>query len=335
MVKINFDEPSVVEFAAEGGKRALEIRNAGQQGDAIWGVALKEKGVGVTGVSDNWMAVVGMTKKHQGVHGMVSESGFGVVGSTNGAKGSGAGVWGVGNNAIGVMGESKLDRGVVGTSDKDRGVAGFSTEDAGVFGNSVKWYGVYGFAHQDQIGGVLAEGGKHALVSRNGVQSVGRFEGNVEVTGDIKLVNADCAEDFDVADSESNENIEAGTVMVLTENGSLRSSYQEYDKKVAGIVSGASGYKPAIVLDRQQVQDHDKKNKNKDRLPVALVGKVYCKVDARYSSIEIGDLLTTSSTKGYAMKAADPMKAFGAVIGKALGSIKEGLGMIPVLVALQ
>ena len=39
--------------------------------------------------------------------------------------------------------------------------------------------------------------------------------------------------------------------MVLTENGSLQSSYQEYDKKVAGIVSGASGYKPAIVLDRQ------------------------------------------------------------------------------------
>ena len=64
------------------------------------------------------------------------------------------------------------------------------------------------------------------------------------------------------------------------------------------------------------------------------MGKVYCKVDARQSSIEIGDLLTTSSTKGYAMKAEDPMKAFGAVIGKALGSIKQGLGMIPVLVAL-
>jgi hypothetical protein len=28
-------------------------------------------------------------------------------------------------------------------------------------------------------------------------------------------------------------------------------------------------------------------------------------------------------------------KAFGAVLGKALGSIKEGLGMIPVLVTLQ
>jgi hypothetical protein len=151
-------------------------------------------------------------------------------------------------------------------------------------------------------------------------------------TGDITLAGADCAEDFDVADPESKDNIEAGTVMVLTENGSLQQSYQEYDKKVAGIVSGASGYKPGIILDRQ---DQDQDQKNKDRLSIALMGKVYCKVDARNSSIEIGDLLTTSSTKGYAMKAQDPMKAFGAVIGKALGSIKEGLGMIPVLVALQ
>ena len=53
-------------------------------------------------------------------------------------------------------------------------------------------------------------------------------------------------------------------------------------------------------------------------MPVALVGKVYCKVDASYSPIEVGDLLTTSLTPGHAMKANDHVKAFGAVIGKAL-----------------
>ena len=88
-------------------------------------------------------------------------------------------------------------------------------------------------------------------------------------------------------------------------------SYQEYDKKVAGIISGASGYKPAIVLDRQHSHN------SSGRLPVAIMGKAFCKVDARHSSIEIGDLLTTSSTKGYAMKADDVTKAFGTVIGKA------------------
>ena len=60
------------------------------------------------------------------------------------------------------------------------------------------------------------------------------------------------------------------------------------DKKVAGIVSSAAGYKPTIVLDRQdqeQQQEQIKKKKNKDRLPIALMGRVYCKVDARHSSI--------------------------------------------------
>jgi hypothetical protein len=35
------------------------------------------------------------------------------------------------------------------------------------------------------------------------------------------------------------------------------------------------------------------------------------------------------------MRATDPTRAFGAVIGKALGSIDDGRGLVPVLVALQ
>ena len=65
------------------------------------------------------------------------------------------------------------------------------------------------------------------------------------------------------------------------------------------------------------------------------MGKVYCKADAQTSSIQIGDLLTTSSTPGHAMKASYPIKAFGTVIGKALKPLKGGKGLIPVLVALQ
>ncbi|MGH8547999.1 MAG: hypothetical protein ACRERU_05265 [Methylococcales bacterium] len=65
-------------------------------------------------------------------------------------------------------------------------------------------------------------------------------------------------------------------------------------------------------------------------MPVALLGKVYCKVDATYSPIEVCDLLTTALSLGHAMKADDPVKAFGAVIGKALRSLKAGQGMIPI-----
>jgi hypothetical protein len=107
----------------------------------------------------------------------------------------------------------------------------------------------------------------------------------------------------------------------------LRPSQQAYDKKVMGVISGAGDYKPGIVLDKQQSSEH--------RGSVALGGKVYCKVDAHYASIEVGDLLTTSDTPGYAMKAADPLRACGSVIGKALRPLREGQRLIPILIALQ
>jgi len=58
-------------------------------------------------------------------------------------------------------------------------------------------------------------------------------------------------------------------------------------------------------------------------------------VDANTAPIETGDMLTTSNIPGYAMKVIDPFKAFGAVIGKALGSLDRGKGLIPILVVLQ
>jgi hypothetical protein len=68
---------------------------------------------------------------------------------------------------------------------------------------------------------------------------------------------------------------------------------------------------------------------------VSLVGKTYCKVDASSDPIDVGDLLTASSTPGHAMKASDPARAFGAVLGKALRPLATGTGLIPILVALQ
>jgi hypothetical protein len=143
-------------------------------------------------------------------------------------------------------------------------------------------------------------------------------------SGDIILTNADCAEEFDVVEPEQ---IRPGAVMVFDEEGRIRKSSQPYDRKVAGIISGAGDYKPGIVLDRRA--------SNETRMPIALMGKVYCNVDAEFSPIEVGDMLTTSATPGHAMKACDPLKAFGAVLGKALGPLASGRGLIPVLVAMQ
>jgi hypothetical protein len=163
----------------------------------------------------------------------------------------------------------------------------------------------------------------------------GQFDGNLQVNGnasvsgtltvvtDIILTSADCAEEFDVAEGAC----EPGTVMVVGENGLLQAASRGYDKRVAGVVSGAGDYKPAIVLDKRQSRGK--------RVPVALLGKVYCKVDAEFSPVELGDLLTTSPTLGHAMKAADSSQAFGSVIGKALRRLDAGRGLIPILMAMQ
>lgn len=155
----------------------------------------------------------------------------------------------------------------------------------------------------------------------------GAGNGAVELsgsTGDITLFNADCAEEFDIAEAEE---IDAGTVVVLDDEGRLRAADRPYDGRVAGVVSGAGCYKPALVLDRRDT--------DAERLPVALLGKVYCKVDAGHGPIGPGDLLTTSPTRGHAMKATDPSRGFGAVIGKALTGFREGTGLGQMLVMLR
>lgn len=149
-------------------------------------------------------------------------------------------------------------------------------------------------------------------------------KGNISLTGDIFLNGADCAEDFAVT---PNSTAGPGTVVVIQDEEHLAPSQKAYDRRVAGVISGAGSYKPGIVLNR--------KDENVDHQPVALMGRTYCKADAQYSAIEIGDLLTTSPTPGHAMKAVDPHRAFGAVIGKALQPLKEGRGLIPILVAMQ
>ena len=307
------------------------FRNSTVPGEdhAILGVA--DKGIGVHGTSNTSTGTGGVSQSGIGVHG-VSTAGPGVrgdaengVGVFGGSKTSTA-VGGISDSGIGLHGFSKTADGVFGISENGRGVVGVAKGATGVEGNSTSGAGVFGSSETDI--GVHGKGGRLA----------GLFEGDIEVTGhingsatskvtcfDVSLIGADCAEDFDIADPES---IGPGTVMVLgEEDGVLHQSRQAYDKRVAGVVSGAGNYKPGIVLGKQQSRS--------DRKPIALVGKVFCKVDASHAQIEVGDLLTTSPTPGHAMKASDPLKAFGAVIGKALCPLKEGQALVPILIALQ
>src|SRR5262249_43475408 len=185
-----------------------------------------------------------------------------------GARGFLAGIDPVFHQQAGVYGESP-----------QQGVMGLATQNAGT--------GVYGGG--DNAPGSIGVRGE--TFTGVGVQGrsfgsglAGKFIGDVEVTGELFLAPQDLSEDFDVTEGEV---IQAGTVLVLDDEGRLTACRHAYDTRVIGVVAGASEYRPAIVLGRRRAV-------NRHRLPVALVGKVFCRADARKVRIRVGDLLTTS-----------------------------------------
>ncbi|NCS76307.1 MAG: hypothetical protein GPJ17_03270 [Microcystis aeruginosa K13-07] len=114
---------------------------------------------------------------------------------------------------------------------------------------------------------------------------------------------------------------EIGSVMVMDEQDkAIKLCERAYDPCVVGIISG----EPAFILGLET-----------EHQPIALCGRVPCNVDADIAPIKVGDLLTTSPTKGYAQKALEIEKATGTIIGKALESLSQGKGQITVLVILQ
>lgn len=145
---------------------------------------------------------------------------------------------------------------------------------------------------------------------------------------------ADVAENYDVAPAIYNSTIiEPRPGMLVSidprQVGKLMVASQAYDRRVAGIISGAGGVKPGLVLAQPgTVADGEH--------PVANVGRVWCYVDADAGgAIEAGDILTTSDSPGHAMRAVDATRAPGATIGKAMSSLKQGKGLVLVLVSLQ
>jgi hypothetical protein len=126
------------------------------------------------------------------------------------------------------------------------------------------------------------------------------------------------------------EDVEAGTVMVIGENGKLQCSAIAYDTTVAGIVSTA----PGVALGKKEAR-------NESEELIAVAGRVPCRVDASYAPIEPGDLLTTSNTPGHGMKAQPVVIGEveiyrpGTTLAKALEPLDSGTGTIEVLVTLQ
>jgi len=143
----------------------------------------------------------------------------------------------------------------------------------------------------------------------------------LQITG-----GSDLAEPFEV---DGRQRIPAGSLLVIDENhpGKLKLSQSEYDSKVAGVVSGAGGVHPGLTMNQKSVFEEGRN--------LALSGRAYARATTSNGPIHPGDLLTTSGRSGYAMKATDPERSHGAIIGKAMSSLEDGEGLVLVLVNLQ
>lgn len=144
------------------------------------------------------------------------------------------------------------------------------------------------------------------------------------------LGGGDVAEPFSINTTPAQE-LQPGMVVVIDARrpGELTLSSEPYDPKVAGVISGANGLSPGLVLQAEGLSRADREHN------VALTGRVWCWCDASFGSIEPGDRLTTSATAGHAMRAAESDRADGAVIGKAMTSLVCGRGLVLVLVQPQ
>lgn len=175
---------------------------------------------------------------------------------------------------------------------------------------------------------ITADQNNAGLYCRNdGLGLALNCDGRAQVKVITILGGADLAEQFPVSETAA---AEPGTVMAIDPDhpGRMQVARGAYCKRVAGVISGASGLAAGMVLSDGPPSAGDR--------PIALSGRVWVKCTAEQAAIEPGDLLTTADAPGLAMRAADRERAYGAVIGKAMSGLKRGeKGLVLVLVNLQ
>jgi hypothetical protein len=288
----------------------VEFGDVNGMGDSLFKTGVLGKNVGggraVHGISNDGLGVVGESAMSADPEVNIGVQGVGSTG-VEGRDGFSVGRLAtssanIGGRHVGVFGEGGV-----------AGVAGFSSLSSGV--------GVLGVAGEATSVAIQGEAAQNGLAG-NFVGDVA-VSGSIQVKGDVLLTNRDIAEVLPVP---RDAGCARGMVVVMDDDAVLRPCHTDYDKRVVGVVAGAHTLKPAIRLG--YVEGHDDG-------AVVMVGTTYCLVDADADSIAVGDLLTSAARLGYARKAADPARSFGAVIGKALAPLERGQGAIPIIVALQ
>jgi hypothetical protein len=309
------------------------------QGFGYGGYFESTTGIGVYGSStaapslQNQFApgIHGRSQHGVGVYGDAT-TGFGVYGTS-----PGGGVFGIGQ-AQGVVGMTSP------TTAQGSGYGGYFTTATGIgvagrstaFSTGTNLYapGVYGFSQHGA--GVMGEAGSGAAIA-------GFFLGDVVVEGDIFVTGSKAGYVVDVARNGGTESLAAGDLVVVTgvTDPVLGAIPVPLVRKAdAGASTAVIGVVDAVYRldDGEPVRITGSAERGiihpGDYLTIVTMGAfATLNVDATYGAIQPGDLLVSSATPGYAMRAESP--EVGTVVGKALEALEAGTGAIAVMVTLQ
>lgn len=243
-----------------------------------------------------------------------------VAGVSDGAKDS------IGYS-YGLLGHSRF----VGVRGQSSGKSDSDVKGCGVMG--VSRFGAGGVFSSEHSFSLIADGYGKISEYDDTVNLVGNGDallvnGASEFNGKIKLQNKEKENEFpanivEMFEVDNVDYISSGDLLVIHGKGKsiLSISNKSYSKAVIGVVSG----NPTLVLNNA--------GESKKVYPIVLSGKTLCKVDARSRPIKPGDLIVSSDTPGCGMAGdMDGFDKIGTVIGKALDSLEEGIGIIPIFV---
>lgn len=328
-----------------GNANAIRATTYSVNGSAIYGTALPSSGnaVGVYGRTDAPLGsgVFGEAGSSAGanfgLYGISrSGTGTGVQGEALGTTGPNYGVVGRAggdNNSAGILAEATATStvsntyGLLARNSSKNGIGVFGLASS-LIGNT---YGIYGRVDSPSgIAGMFMTSATtgNVLVANNPTKRIFRLDasGNLFAAGSLNPNGADYAELVAVVGKQND--YQPGDVLVIDEyeDRHVTLSHEPYATNVAGVFSTKPGILGSV---------HSMSEPTEEEIPVAMVGIVPCKVSTENGPIRRGDLLVTSSTPGYAMRATDRSRMAGAILGKALQPLQEKAGIIQIIVSPQ
>jgi hypothetical protein len=173
----------------------------------------------------------------------------------------------------------------------------------------------------------------HSPVPRNPGWGGGIHTWDIEAEGSIWCAHTIHGSNVDLAENYfSDMDLEAGDVVSFDpKEDKIVLSSQPAERFVCGVISTAPGF----LLNANPAE------RNGKWYPLALTGRVPCKVTDENGPIRRGDLLSSSSLPGYAMKAkpilvsGEVIYPAGTIIGKSMDDLESGQGLVDIFVCLR